>query len=232
MEAIELMGSRRNRCRLCGKSFSTDIALRRHLKERHRGYYYGIRLGPFIAIAAILLAVLLAPHSGTALTAITPSTPTTSIVQTRSSQKEVAPDFELPEIDELGLTDKKIKLSQFSGKPVLIEFMFPICDHCIKMTPTIKELYEKYGDRVVFISITVKWYLTDQQLVKLTADLIKKYERRWLHLGDMDGKAQTSYRIRATPTYILLDSKHRVVWKHEGELPKDYLERAILEVIG
>jgi len=231
------MSFRRNRCRLCGKSFSTDIALRRHLKEEHRGYYYGIRLGPFIAIAAILLAVLfLAPHPGAALTATAPSTPltkaSTSIVQTRSSQRGVAPDFELPEIDELGLTNKKIRLSQFSGKPVLIEFMSPVCGHCMKMIPKIKELYEKYGDRVIFISIAVKWYLTDQQLVKLTADLIKKYEAKWLHLGDMDGEAQTSYGIRGTPTYILLDSEHRVVWRHEGELSKDYLEEAILEVIG
>jgi len=226
------------RCRFCGKRFSTDIALRRHLKEKHRGYYYGIRLGPFIVIAAVLLAVLfLAPHPGAALTAIAPSTPltessTTSIVQTQSSQKGAAPDFELPEIDELGLTNRKIKLSQFSGKPVLIEFMSPICGHCMKMIPKIKELHEKYGDRIVFISIAVKWYLTDQQLVELTADLIKKYGANWLHLGDMDGDVWTSYGIRGTPTYILLDSEHRVVWRHEGELSKDYLEKAILEVIG
>jgi len=44
------------RCRFCGKSFPTDMALKKHIRESHRGYYYGIRLAPIIAIIVIMLA--------------------------------------------------------------------------------------------------------------------------------------------------------------------------------
>ena len=218
------------RCRICGKRFSTDIALKQHIKTQHRGYYYGIRIGPAIvllAVVAIALYALAAPSPE-----VTPVTPLISS-QSASAPKttaeaSAAPDFKLPEVDELGLTGRVIGLSQFEGKPVFLEFISPLCGHCRKMTPVIKDLEEKYGDRIVFISVV--W--TGGGGVELVSQFLKQYKLDWIHVVDESPEVFRAYGVRGTPTYMILDKDHVVRHSFTGSRTTEkQLEAAILEVI-
>jgi len=111
-----------------------------------------------------------------------------------------APDFTPPEVNKLGLTGETVKLSQFSGKPVFLEFISPTCIHSRKETPVVSELYRRYGDKVVFISIVIGG-------VEAAKDLLQSYEERtWMHVLD-SGEVFKSYGVDRVPTYIVL--KHR-----------------------
>jgi len=225
------------KCRICGKKFSTDIALKQHIKTQHKGYYYGVRIGP----AAVLLVVLaiafyaLTMPSPEAVTPITPlissksqlHTSRTSI-QGASTSKVVAPDFELPEVDELGLTGRTVRLSQFAGKPVFLEFVSPLCGHCRKMLPVIEDLEKRYGDRIVFISVV--W--TGGGGVELVSEFLKQYKLDWIHVVDDKLEVFRAYGVRGTPTYIILDKDHVVRHRFVGSATTEkQLEDAILEVI-
>ena len=219
------------RCRICGKRFSTDIALKQHIKTQHRGYYYGVRIGPAIvllAVVAIALYALAAPSPE-----VTPVTPLISS-QSASAPKttaeaSAAPDFKLPEVDELGLTGRVIGLSQFEGKPVFLEFISPLCGHCRKMTPVIKDLEEKYGDKIVFLSIV--W--PGSGGVELVSGFIREEDVNWLHVIDEEGKAFQAYGVRGTPTYVILDEDHVEKYRFIGSGTKEEdLEKAILSVIS
>jgi len=241
LEAIELMSSKRNRCRLCGKSFSTDIALRRHLKEKHRGYYYGIRLAPLLILLLIIGIVFYVlatpgfqaiPMTGRTLSTSVTQAPTrtiqTSVGLSTTSASIPAPDFELPEVDELGLTGRSIRLSQFSGKPVFLEFISPLCGYCRAMTPTIKKLEEKYGDRIVFISVMG----LGPSGIEVASEFLKEYRLSWIHVVDERLEVFRLYGVTGTPTYVILDSDHFERHVIRGATSEDVLEKAILDVIG
>lgn len=220
------------KCRICGKSFSTKIALKKHLKENHRKYYYGIKLVPVIVLIILLVTTLvtLSP-TATITSTVTPAT-TSSVASTRTTQiqslqEPPALDFELPEIDELGLTGKIIRLSQFTDKPIFLEFMSPICPHCLRMAPVVKELKEKYGDRIIFISIVYP-----SGGVDYASKVLAKKGLDWIHVVDEKGIVFDAYSITGTPTYIILDKNHVEVERIVGEKPRDVLEEAILSVLS
>ena len=221
------------KCRVCGKRFPTDIALKRHIKAQHRRYYYGVRIGPILALLVLVGAVFYVlaaapPQEMTPITVVS-TTSATSRSTTHPASEKLAPDFELPEIDKYGLTGKSIKLSQLEGKPVFLEFMSPLCGHCVKMTPVIKDLEEKYGDKIVFLSIV--W--PGSGGVELVSGFIREEDVNWLHVIDEEGKAFQAYGVRGTPTYVILDKDHVEKYRFIGSGTKEEdLEKAILSVIS
>jgi len=223
------------KCRLCGKSFPTDIALKRHIRESHRGYYYGIRLAPVIIIVIMLAIIFIAAFpGGTTPTTIstgphvtTPPAIETRTTQAQMQQRQPAPDFELPEIDELGLTGKTIRLSQFEGKPVFLEFMSPTCPHCLRMAPILKELEERYGESIVFISVV---YPVGG--IEYASKVLVEEGLNWIHVVDEKARVFDAYDVSGTPTYIILDKDHVEVKRIIGENSREVLEEAILSVIS
>ena len=121
-----------------------------------------------------------------------------------------APDFELPEVGKLGPTGRSIRLSQFSGKPVFLEFISPTCSYCLEKTPMVSKLQRRYGDKVVFISIVFG-------SIEAAQDLLQDYEgRAWIHVVDYSGTVFKSYGIKGVPTYIILNTDHVEVGRFYG----------------
>lgn len=220
----------KHRCKVCGKTFRNAGALRQHMKNKHPGRHYSVMWGipaaviVIIAVASFLLAPqLIAPST-------TQTTQATHLTTTQPSQKTTtapsspkAPDFNLPVVDRFGLTGEMKKLSDFKGKPVFLEFFSPYCPHCFNMIPTIDALREKYGGRMVFLTISAPYL---DQLLKV----MEKHESEWNVLLDEEFKVFKLYGVQGTPTYFILDSEHRIVKKLVGKTPEKELERA-LEVV-
>jgi peroxiredoxin len=59
------------------------------------------------------------------------------------------PDFQLKNLE-----GKTVRLSDFKGKPILMNFWFTGCRPCIKEMPRLNEIKAMYGDQVVFLSIS------------------------------------------------------------------------------
>jgi len=61
-----------------------------------------------------------------------------------------APDFEVKTVD-----GKTVKLSDFRGKVVVIDFWATWCGPCVRGMPVSAEVIAEYGDRVVFLPVDV-----------------------------------------------------------------------------
>ena len=59
------------------------------------------------------------------------------------------PEFKLKNLD-----GKVVSLSDFKGKPILINFWFTGCGPCIKEMPALNNIQKKYSDQLVFLSIS------------------------------------------------------------------------------
>lgn len=67
-----------------------------------------------------------------------------------SSEAVMAPDFTV--FDGEG---NPVSFSDFSGKPVVINFWATWCGYCVKEMPSFENAFEEFGDEVVFMMINV-----------------------------------------------------------------------------
>lgn len=128
-----------------------------------------------------------------------------------------APDFTMQLAD-----GSEAKLSDYRGKPVLINFWASWCDPCVDEMPQLRRLYEKYPDIVILAvnfmepSATVDAFITEHELGFPVA-------------LDEQGSINDLYRIRAYPTNIMLDADGIIVgfpdhMGHDLSL-EDWIER-------
>jgi peroxiredoxin len=133
----------------------------------------------------------------------------------------VAPDIEF--IDEAG---KKVKLSSFRGKVVLIDFWASWCRPCRMENPNVVAAYNKYKDK----GFTVISISQDQDLTKWQA-AIKQDGLIWPnHFADrkINGKASMTYNIEYIPKTYLLDKNGNIIGKDlRGAMLEQELEKII-----
>jgi thiol-disulfide isomerase/thioredoxin len=114
---------------------------------------------------------------------------------------------------------KKVALSDFKGKPVLLGFWTTYCQSCLSEMELLKPLYEKYHDRMNFVSISA-----DKEFMKMLFFLKLKKDFTWtfLHLGNETGLLR-DYNVRSFPMFVLIDSQGKIV-QYPADLPDSGLE--------
>jgi peroxiredoxin len=128
-----------------------------------------------------------------------------------------APDFSLTDRDH-----KNVTLSGLRGKPVVIGFWTTYCQECLGEMESMKVLYQKYKDKVTFVSISL-----DREFLKMNFFLNMKKDFSWtfLHLGDHT-EVLKDYDIKAFPMYVMIDAKGNIA-KYPLDTPGDGMESAI-----
>ena len=135
-------------------------------------------------------------------------------------------DFELPVIDKNGLQQRTVKLSDYKGHVILLEFAVEWCPHCANMVPVLKQVYDEFSKKgVVLITVMIN-YNTN---LEKTIEFLKKHDPPWLHLFDANLKVTNKYNVQAIPTFVIIDKSFKIVEKFSGEYTyiqlKNKLER-------
>ena len=118
-------------------------------------------------------------------------------------------------IIDFELKNKKgedVKLSDFKGKYVLLDFWASWCAPCRKENPNIKEQYNKYKDQG-FMVISVSMDKQEDRQKWLNA-ITKDGIGDWTHLIDYDGfkgAVAKRYHIREIPTSFLIDPEGKFI---------------------
>lgn len=107
-----------------------------------------------------------------------------------------APEFALP--DAKG---KLVRLSDFKGKYVYLDFWATWCIPCLQELKLKQVLNEKYGEDIVFVSISL-----DKNAEIMNSYLLKNKQLTSVFLyGGTSETLLDDYNIKAIPTYFLLD---------------------------
>jgi len=115
-------------------------------------------------------------------------------------------DFELTDYR----TGKPVRLSDYRGRVVLVNFWFPGCGPCRAEFPMLQEALTKYGPQgfaVLAINIVTE---EDDQVVPLLNE--GKYGFTALKMP-VENWAKTTYGITGAPANFLLDGDGRVIFK-------------------
>jgi peroxiredoxin len=150
---------------------------------------------------------------------------------------KAAPAFELKTLD-----NKTVKLADYKGKIVVLEWFQPSCPYCIKGYDeggNCRATAEKMGkDGVVYLLVNSS--NADHPDSKLDANKEFFKSRKLSHtvLMDTDGKIGNAYGAKTTPHCMVIDAKGNLVYRGaiDNAMDKDakekvnYVETAVREL--
>lgn len=151
----------------------------------------------------------------------TPSDKTNEPNDTPNTEKVTmsAPDFTVINYD-----GEEVKLSDYVGKPIVLNFWATWCVYCKMEMPDFNKAYENYPD-VVFLMVNA----TDGH--NETVDTAKSYVETegfsFTVLFDTKGEAENAYHITGWPTTYFLNAKGDIVARASGALSYETLEQGI-----
>jgi cytochrome c biogenesis protein CcmG/thiol:disulfide interchange protein DsbE len=133
-----------------------------------------------------------------------------------------APDFTLKDLE-----GNEVKLSDFRGKVVVLDFWATWCPPCRKGIPDFVEMQEKYGeDGFVIIGINL-----DQgeakEVVSMVADFAKNYKINYPVVIHNQEIVYAYGGIRSIPTTFILDKEGKVRQGVQGYRPKSFFTNII-----
>lgn len=136
-----------------------------------------------------------------------------------------APDFYIS--DTSGNT---IKLNDFKGKYLLIDFWASWCEPCRTNNPLLKDVYNKYkgkGLKLLSISIDVDSNAWKKAIIKDGLNWENGSDLKYYH----NNSVAFNYGIDGVPDYILIDPAQNIIFKSRGgDIQKTILK--LKEVFG
>lgn len=111
-----------------------------------------------------------------------------------------APDFELAD-----LQGRSVRLSQFLGRPVLLNFWATWCPPCRKEMPDLQAFSERYGDRIQVLGVNLDFAAKVSTTNQVVLDFLQEYGVTYLNLRDPIGESVTRYRLTGFPVTFWID---------------------------
>ncbi len=107
----------------------------------------------------------------------------------------IAPDFRLTRLD----TGAEVRLSDFKGRPVWINFWATWCGPCKQEMPQMQAVYQAHKDSdLVILGVDFK---EDPALVR---QFVTDGKFDWTFALDSDGRAALSYFVPGIPTHVFV----------------------------
>ena len=132
-----------------------------------------------------------------------------------------APDFELQDLD-----GRPVRLSDFRGRVVFLNFWASWCLPCRAEMPEIRRLVEEGPDDVVVLGVNT----SDQAAPAKIKDFMARNGYRWPVVYDQGSRVGRLYRIVYLPTSFFIDPEGVIRARYIGPMELDrmkaYIEQA------
>ena len=145
------------------------------------------------------------------------STPTT---QTTEPANDLTPEFTVYDLD-----GKEVHLSDFFGKPIVLNFWASWCGPCQMEMPDFNEKYLEIGEKVQFLMVN----MTDgsRETVESASAFIAEQGYSFPVYYDNDLDAATVYSVYSLPTTYFIDVEGYTVARATGAISGETLQRGI-----
>lgn len=129
-------------------------------------------------------------------------------------QAQTVTDFQLKDIENTSRNFSELK----GEKLTLIDFWTTWCKPCNKAIPELNKIYATYKDKgVAIIGISCD----GPRSIAKVAPLSKSLQIQYPILLDIDSEIKNRLNLMAFPTLILVNSKGKIIWIHEGFVSGD-----------
>lgn len=135
---------------------------------------------------------------------------------------EVAPDFALED-----LSGKQVRLSDFRGRPVLVNFWASWCAPCQEEMPELQAVYSAQGDDGLVILAVNTLYQDKMSDVRAMASSL---ELTFPILLDGEGTVSSLYRASSFPTSVFVDREGQIYLVQVGSMNRRFMESVLHEL--
>jgi cytochrome c biogenesis protein CcmG/thiol:disulfide interchange protein DsbE len=121
----------------------------------------------------------------------------------------------------LGQSGQKVALSQYAGRPVIVNFWASWCEPCQKETPLLARWYKQQDGRVALLGL-------DENDSAANALAFARAKGVSYPLGfDPNTIVASAYHVGALPQTFFLDARHRIVDHVAGALTQAELDQGL-----
>ena len=137
-----------------------------------------------------------------------------------AKEQVAAPDFTVYDV-----SGNPVKLSDYFGKPIVLNFWASWCGPCQMEMPDFQEKYEALDGQVQFLMINV----TDgsRETVTSASEFIEDQGYTFPVLYDTETDAAAAYSANSLPTTYFIDANGYVIARATGAISGDTLQRGI-----
>lgn len=131
--------------------------------------------------------------------------------------QEVKVGDDCPDADFYDINGNLHNLAEHKGKYILLDFWSSGCAGCIEAFPYMRNLFEKYNDRLSIVSMSIdtdrRWRLASE-----------KYNLTWSNWneGKGEGGLYTNFRTNGIPFYVLVNPEGKVMKMELGYLEENF----------
>ena len=134
-----------------------------------------------------------------------------------------APEFELAD-----LSGKKVRLSDFKGKVVILDFWATWCGPCRMEIPHFVRMQEKYKDK----GLEIVGLSLDADGESAVRPFAKEHDINYTMLLASNETADLYGGVLGIPTTFVIDRQGRIVKKFVGVMPPEAFEEAIRPLLA
>jgi peroxiredoxin len=190
-------------------------------------------MAAFVTVSAFLV-VACSSTTATTSPSVDDGSEQTVPVASEKSDLKPASDFELVlfETDDHE-RGEKIRLSQFAGQPVVLNFWFPSCPPCVAEMPDLETAYQKFKPQgVEFIGIQLLGLDTVEDGQEFVESIGVNYMIGADQTEDSSGDIVREYAVRGFPTTVFIRSDQTISRKWSGVLNLEKLEELIADILN
>lgn len=134
----------------------------------------------------------------------------------------------VPAFTLTGLDEQTYDISDFRGKPVVVNFWGTFCPPCVEETPALQRMYEKYKDEgVVILGVN----LGEKPIVRVE-NFTKRFGVTYPILLDPELEIRDRYAVRSYPTTFFVDAKGIIREIKVGGMTEGFMETQIRKLLS
>jgi thiol-disulfide isomerase/thioredoxin len=153
-------------------------------------------------------------RAGLLLAAIAVTSCASAPVSHATRAADASSDFVLPDLD-----GRDVRLSDFAGRVVLVDFWATWCTPCVAALPAIEKLFERYASEgLTVLSVAID----GPETVASVGPSARRMGLTFPVLLDEESRVVSAFNPgRTVPFQLLVDRRGRIVKRRQGYAPGD-----------
>ena len=152
----------------------------------------------------------------------------------KKEERKPIDDSNFKKVKEFTIYDKdgkKVSISDYKGRPVIINFWASWCVPCKNEIPYFKNIQKEYGEEVEVLMVNI----TDnvKETKERALEYIEKSDLKDMNvLFDLDEDASKKYKLVGLPSTLFLTENGKVMNEHLGLMDEEELKKNVNKLLG